>query len=66
MASFGSAVPRDAPELGPNFDWVARRIGHKLRELYGPPEAEPLPDAHVDLLLRLRKKERDMARRGEA
>lgn len=45
-----------------SFDRIARRIGIRLREMYGAPEANPLPVEHVDLLLRLRQKERDQAR----
>mgnify|MGYP001807738772 CR=1 FL=1 len=45
---------------------IVRRIGAKLREFYGSPEAAPLPADHVDLLLRLRHKERDRARLGSA
>ena len=46
----------------PDFGHVARRIGQRLRQEYAHPEAEPLPAQHVDLLLRLRHKERDRAR----
>ncbi len=50
----------------PAFDRIARRIGLTLREVYGAPEAEPLPMEHVELLLKLRHKERDRLRaRGE-
>lgn len=52
---------RDAG-LAPNFDRIARRIGVKLRDVYAEPEAEPLPVEHVDLLLKLRHKERDRSR----
>lgn len=45
------------------YDRIARRIGIKLRDVYGPPEADPLPVEHVDLLLRLRQKEREVMRR---
>lgn len=45
------------------FDRIARRIGVKLRDVYGSPEAEPLPVEHVDLLLKLRHKEREVLRR---
>jgi hypothetical protein len=34
-----------------------------LRDVYEQPEAEPLPADHVDLLLRLRHKEREQTRR---
>lgn len=46
----------------PPFGSIARRIGIRLREVYEKPEAEPLPAEHVDLLLRLRHKERDRER----
>lgn len=46
----------------PSYDRIARRIGMRLREMYGAPEGQPLPAEHVDLLLRLRQKERDQAR----
>lgn len=48
--------------IRPAFDRIAQRIGIKLRDHYGPPEADPLPAEHVELLLRLRHKERDQAR----
>lgn len=56
---------RDAEEttLVPTFDRIAKRIGSKLRDIYGPPEHQPLPIEHVELLLRLRHKERDASRR---
>ena len=47
---------RDEPGLD---DIVRRRIGAKLRADYAELERQPLPDEHVDLLLRLRHKERD-------
>lgn len=46
------------------FDRIAKRIGLKLRDVYGSPEAEPLPVEHVDLLLKLRHKEREILRRS--
>lgn len=49
--------------LRPHYGPIARRIGTKLRQTYGRPEAEPLPNELVELLLRLRHKERDQARR---
>ncbi len=48
--------------ITPDYERIARRIGAKLREMYGAPEAAPLPAEHVDLLLRLRHKERDQMR----
>ena len=61
------AGPRDehgapAGPLRPAYDRIAQRIGMKLREHYGSPESEPLPAEHVELLLRLRHKERDQLR----
>lgn len=47
----------------PSYKSIARRIGVRLRDLYDEPEAEPLPTEHVDLLLRLRHKERERIRR---
>jgi hypothetical protein len=39
------------------------RLGTVLREVYeGSVEREPIPDAQIDLLLRLRHKERDLQR----
>ncbi|KAA2237574.1 hypothetical protein [Salinarimonas soli] len=40
------------------------RIGYLLRTLHMPPEGSPIPDDQVDLLLALRRKERE--RRREA
>lgn len=51
-------------ENGPYFKNIARRIGLRLRDVYETPESEPLPTEHVDLLLRLRHKERAGLRRG--
>lgn len=61
MAS-STSVPDGSGNVRPAFDRIAQRIGMKLRDLYGAPEAVPLPAEHVDLLLRLRHKERDRAR----
>lgn len=47
------------------FKTIARRIGLRLKDVYEDPEAEPLPTDHVDLLLRLRHKERDRVRRSD-
>ncbi|GEP01586.1 hypothetical protein [Methylobacterium haplocladii] len=39
------------------------RLGTALRAVYeGTVEAQPIPDAQIDLLLRLRHKERDQRR----
>lgn len=46
----------------PPFKNIAQRIGIRLRDLYVSPESAPLPAEHVDLLLRLRHKERDRRR----
>ena len=51
-------------ETPPAFKSIAHRIGVRLRDVYESPEAEPLPAEHVDLLLRLRHKERDRVRRN--
>lgn len=61
-----SLTSSDTPEatIGPTFDRIAKRIGSTLRDLYGPPEHQPLPIEHVELLLRLRHKERDASRPG--
>lgn len=41
---------------------ITRRIGLTLRDVYENPETDALPTDHVDLLLRLRHKEREQAR----
>ena len=64
MALSGPAARRAIDHLPPAYDRIAKRIGGKLRELYGSPEGQPLPADHVDLLLRLRHKERDRARQA--
>ena len=62
MSSVDRVRPR-IPHTEPvAFDRIAKRIGVKLRDIYAHPEAEALPTEHVDLLLRLRHKERDRAR----
>ena len=59
------AMDRTERESGaPPYKIIARRIGLRLRDVYDQPEADPLPAEHVDLLLRLRHKERDRSRRG--
>jgi hypothetical protein len=40
------------------------RIGVMLRAVHLPPETGPLPDEQVDLLLALRRKERERRRPG--
>lgn len=63
MASPNQSTARlHASLVAPHYDRIARRIGMKLREMYGAPEADPLPNDHVDLLLRLRQKEREQTR----
>ncbi len=52
-----------APERPP-YKMIARRIGLALREEFDRPEADPLPVDHVDLLLRLRHKERERTRQS--
>ena len=61
MAEVCNRSARDAP---PPYSSIARRIGLRLRDVYDPPHSEPLPAEHVDLLLRLRHKERDRGRQG--
>jgi hypothetical protein len=56
---------RDKQDLpSPTFEMIARRIGLRLRQEFARPEAEPLPNDQVDLLLRLRHKERERVRPG--
>ena len=56
---------RDDREVAPPpYKMIARRIGLQLREELDRPEAEPLPVDHVDLLLRLRHKERERSRQS--
>ena len=38
------------------------RIGRKLRSVYRPLVGEPIPDDYIDLLLALRRKEREQGR----
>ena len=54
----------DPRMVAPPFNMIAKRIGSRLREEFARPEAEPLPADHVDLLLRLRHKERERTRRA--
>ena len=46
----------------PTYNSIARRIGLRLRDVYEHPEADALPNEHVDLLLKLRHKERDRSK----
>ncbi len=59
----GIAEDRDRAEMLPRYRTIARRIGIRLRDVYDHPESAALPTEHVDLLLRLRHKERDSERR---
>ncbi|WP_262029500.1 NepR family anti-sigma factor [Microvirga sp. Mcv34] len=38
------------------------RIGRRLRLVYRPFMEEPVPDGYIDLLLALRRKERELGR----
>ncbi len=50
---------------GPRIRSAIRlRIGSHLRNFYTKLQREPVPDRHIDLVLELRRKERD--RRREA
>lgn len=41
------------------------RLGQSLRQVYeGSIDTQPIPDSQIDLLLRLRHKERDRRRAG--
>ena len=51
-------------EARPPYKVIARSIGRQLREAMDRPEAEPLPTDQVDLLLRLRHKERERSRQS--
>ena len=46
----------------PPYKTIARRIGIRLRDFYDQPEADALPMEHVELLLKLRHKERDRSK----
>jgi hypothetical protein len=62
MSGFDTTDDRELPP--PPYKMIARRIGLRLREEFERPEAEPLPMDHVDLLLRLRHKERERSRQS--
>ncbi|MDB5591975.1 hypothetical protein [Enterovirga sp.] len=66
MVGSRSAAGVARTSLRPAFAGIARRIGMKLRDVYASPEAEALPAEHVELLLRLRHKERDAGRARRA
>jgi hypothetical protein len=57
------AAERQREVTPPPYKSIARRIGVRLRDFYEEPEGEPLPTEHVELLLRLRHKERERVRR---
>ena len=44
------------------LDICRRYIGARLRAAYADVEAQPLPDEHVELVLRLRQRERERKR----
>ena len=58
------ARDRWALDASPPYGNIARRIGLRLRDVFEPPQTQPLPAEHVDLLLRLRHKERDRNRQA--
>lgn len=62
----GRTAARRQPDMGgTGLDGTARgRIGAQLRAAYEDLSREPLPDEHVHLLLALRRKERELKRRG--
>ncbi|MGA0595774.1 hypothetical protein [Enterovirga sp. CN4-39] len=62
VASEHDRVAARPAAAGPIYKIIARQIGRRLREHLDRPEADPLPVDHVDLLLRLRHKERDRSR----
>jgi hypothetical protein len=59
-------MPDETPS--PNRARIERRtqarIGRLLRTLHMPPEGSPIPDDQVDLLMALRRKERERRREG--
>ncbi|WP_375463851.1 hypothetical protein [uncultured Methylobacterium sp.] len=59
-----AAVKTEACLSGPASSAVdTRHLGQTLRAIYeGSVDKQPIPDAQVDLLLRLRQKERDLRR----
>ncbi|MBV9076713.1 MAG: hypothetical protein JO048_04430 [Methylobacteriaceae bacterium] len=57
---------KEREQWAPVYRSIVRRIGVQLRSELGNPESEPLPAAHVDLLLQLRHKERNAQRGGSA
>lgn len=62
--AFANHLPEQSIQrpVAPGYDRIVRRIGMKLREMYGSPEGQALPAEHIDLLLRLRQKEREQSR----
>ncbi len=62
VASDGTDAERRTPALSGE---TRRRLGTALRAVYeGSCDVQPIPDAQVDLLLRLRHRERDLRRAG--
>jgi hypothetical protein len=49
--------PADAPPI--YLDNVRRYIGARLRAALAPLDGQPIPNEHVELILRLRQRERD-------
>lgn len=53
----------DCGAMGPILAEDTRRhLGRQLQAVFAEVEGQPLPDDHIDLLLALRRKEREMAR----
>jgi len=51
---------RAGPSRDPRLDRaVQARLGALLRSVHMPPELSPIPDEHVELVLALRRKERE-------
>jgi hypothetical protein len=59
-----AARRRSNGSVAPRMDPAARgKIGAELRAVYEDVGREPLPNEHVDLLLALRRKERELNRK---
>ncbi len=53
----------DGCSAGPTLGQDTRQhLGRQLQAVFADVEGEPLPNDHIDLLLALRRKERDIAR----